>query len=627
MKKRGRKGQITLFIIIGILIVIAAALVLYLKEQDIIFRPAPSVVPDETVPLQDFVEICIGNVGKDAANLVGTTGGYINIPDEIANNPSSYIPISPLERGKIPYWYYQGENRIPPLEFIEDEMELYITENLKECILDLGPFQTQYNINELGDISTEVVSTEEGITIEVDYPIEITDKLGKKIISFDKFSTNVGYRLKRVHELAVKIMEAEEQTQKLEDLTVDLLALDTDIPYSSFELSCQRKTWKLNEIHEKLKLLLRNDLPLIRIAKTDFRPVPADQPYVLNHYVWDVSSKFYPKMSVSVSYDDSWPLYLYARPNKGNILQSNMQQGSDLASWLCMQTWKFTYDVRYPVTITIADEKSDYSFNYAFDVIVDHNNPSRDDFSTSSFEFETNPDEQEYCGRRVNDMTIYSYENVSGEFESYLEIDDVNLTFTCLKFTCPIGETKFKGPVGTLTETFPYCVWGILKGTKEGYKDGRIFIATDSPGDAEIYLTPLKKIKDYTVVKHELTYNGDLFTISAQEEKLSRDEIASISIERNDHKTFGSYPKDELLEMELLAYDDFEYKVEIFLSDGENLIGGYSGNWTIDWNELGNSDEIEFHVVYMPDFDDEAEQFALISGLGTYSLNLEHEIR
>ena len=626
--KLGKRGQITIFIIIGILIVISAALVIYLKEQEIIFRPKPPVIPDEAVPINEFVEICIENIGEDATNMVGTTGGYVNIPFELAGNPMSFIRISPLDRGKMPYWYYQGEKRIPPLEFIELEIADYVTANLKECVLNLEPFQDQYDIKELGEIYTEVVATEEGITIEVSYPIEISDKLGRKITSFDKFNAHVNYRLKKTYEFAVEIMEEENRNAKLEDITIDLLALDPEIPYSNFEFSCEEKRWEIKDIENKLKTLLRSNLPLIRFDKTNYRPIPANQPYVQNHYLWDVSETFYPTMSVSVTYDDSWPLYMYVRPNSGSYISSNMQKGMDMISWLCMQTYKFTYDVVYPVTVTVYDEKSDYTFRFAFDVLIDHNNANRDSFGTSTFEFEQNPREEEYCNRKLNEITVYTYENVSGDFESHLEIDDVNLTFTCLKFTCPVGKTEFSGPVGVSTDTYPYCVWGILRGYKEGYKTGEMFIATDKPGEYELYLTPFTKLDKYSVVKHELTYSGEEYSISSVAEELDDDEVASITLERVDHKTFGSYPKDDLIELELLAYEDFEYELQIYLSDGESMTGGYIANWTADWSELELTDEIVFHTVYMPKFKDDTEQFAFLSGIGSYSINVpEPELR
>jgi hypothetical protein len=615
-----KKGQITLFIIIGIILLLGAALIFYLKEQDIIFRPKPPVLPDDASQIKQFVETCVSSIAKDAANLVGTTGGYIKIPDEIRSNPMASVRISPLENGKIPYWHYQGESRIPPLEFIEEQISGYVTDNIRECILDLEPFRTQYNIKELGNISTTTTITEEAVAIEVDYPIEISDKLGRKITSLDKFSSSVSYRLKQTYDFAVNIMEEENRAAKLEDITVDLLAMDSDIPYAGFEFSCSDKKWEIEDIKDKIKLLLRTDLPLIRIDRTNFRPVPEDQPYVLNHYIWDVSNTYYPSIKASFTYDDSWPLYMYIRPNRGSYVSSNMQKGADLTSWLCMQSWKFTYDILYPVTATVYDKKSDYTFRFAFEVMIDHNMPSRNAYAVSSFEFATNPREEEFCERRVNDITVYTYENVSENgIESYLEIDDVNLTFTCLKYTCNIGATKFKGPVAVLTEKFPYCVWGILRGYKDGYRTGEEFIAADRESEAKIYLTPLKKISNYTVVKHELTYDENEFTVSPEEKPLSSGETATITIENDNQKTFGMYPREDDMPLELLAYADFNYKVQIYISNEDNIIGGYIANWTASWNELENADNIVFHAVYMPQFKDEAEQFAFVSGLGQYS--------
>ena len=115
-------GAFILLIIIGIIILLSVALVLYLRQEQIIFKPKAPVIPTEAAPIQKFIEACVTQIGEEAVDIIGTTGGYIEIPDEIAQDPMSYIKISSLERGKIPFWRYQGNLRIPPEEFIRKFM-------------------------------------------------------------------------------------------------------------------------------------------------------------------------------------------------------------------------------------------------------------------------------------------------------------------------------------------------------------------------------------------------------------------------------------------------------------------------------------------------------------------------
>jgi hypothetical protein len=275
-----------------------------------------------------------------------------------------------------------------------------------------------------------------------------------------------------------------------------------------------------------------------------------------------------------------------------------------------MQTCKFTYDIRFPVTATVKDKKSGYSFNFAFRVLIDHNQGNREALPATVFEFETNPTEDEYCTRRVYDITVFTYDNVSvNGIEDHIEISDVDLEFTCLKYRCPLGKTEWTdgGAVATLTTKFPYCVWGILRGNKEGYKEAHTFMAADRPGAVNLYLTPVKEIKSFTVVRHP-----DISPLL--EQPLAEGERAVINIKRAGHSTFGGYPIETDTPLTFLAEEDFEYQLEIYLTDSEGVKGGYIGNWTPRWSELRDAENIKFHVIYAMDAGEDA-RFAIMANL------------
>ena len=616
--KISKKSQITIFIIIGIVLLLTVALFLYLRQEVTFFRPR-EVVPPEVVPIVDLMDSCLDQLGTEAAQIIGSTGGYIEIPPVIANDPSAYIPLGPREihTAKIPLWYYEGQNRIPTLEFMQDQMQNYIEDNYRECINNLTDFRQRFNITELGPIIARVNLEDKNTPIELNFPLEIADVLGKRIAKLETRTVTLPYRIKTAHTLASAVMEREQIDMKIEDITMDLVALHPGIPYSEIEFSCSKLRWELNDVINKLKLLLRTNLDEIRIGNTDFTEVPDSKPYIFHHYIWFVTDVQYKDMTVSFAYDESWPFYLYARPNKGTYLESSMQKGLEMLSFLCIQTAKFTYDIRYPVMVTVLDKKSDYSFNFAFRVLIDHNQPTRDEFPATAFEFETKPTESEYCGRRVHDITVYTYDNVSvNGVEDYLEIADVDLSFTCLKYRCELGKSEWTdgGAVAELTTKFPYCVLGILRGEKEGYKEGYTFMSSERPTSVELYLTPIKDVEKYSVVKHP-------DTMLLSELPLANDESASITIERQGHSTYGLYPRQTDVPLTFLAEEDFNYTVQIYLTDSQGVKGGYAAEWTPKWSELRDAEEIIFHVAYTTS-GNEAQRLELLTNLANVSAEI-----
>ena len=61
--------------------------------------------------------------------------------------------------------------------------------------------------------------------------------------------------------------------------------------------------------------------------------------------------------------------------------------------------------------------------------------------------------------------------------------------------------------------------------------------------------------------------------------------------------------------------------MSIYLTDEENVIGGYIANWTVSKDSLKDANEIIFHVVGQgPASEDERALF--VSGLNSYSKNI-----
>src|SRR3989344_1500781 len=606
-----KRGQITLFIVLGILLVVAVVLIIIYEENITLSQILPErLFPAKTGAIESYVEGCAENVARDGLALLGAQGGYIYLPSAIENNPLSYVDTGI----KVPYWQYHTESRIPTLEIMEAHLSRYVNEHLRACINDLTVFQEQYDIVEKGDVVTDTSINDQIVLFRVTYPFDVIDKDGKKITEIEKFHVESEIKLKRLYEVAEAIMEKEAADMKFEKITVDLLALDPEIPLTGVDFSCSRQRWAVSEVENKIKTLLRKNLPSVRVDHTSYEPVPEEQPYILNHYVWRATELTYDDVRAGFTFVEQ-PFRMSVRPRNGNMLKSGMIRGDDLASFLCMQRWNFVYDLQYPVVVSVEDIEHNYVLNFGFAVNVKDNMGSREPMLSRATALDVvETSEEAYCTKINNDfvMKIRTHSNVSdpvyGEYTDVLP--QVNISFTCIKYSCEMGRTGY--PAGrvkaeaVLEAPFPYCASGILRARKSGYKTATEFVTTSAGRVVDLYLTPVKAIDKYTVVNHTFA-DGVL----SGGRSLDSDETAFITIRYVDnqtvvHETSGAYPiKSEFVvqPLELLAEVDFTYEVEVYLMDENAIVGGYTGMWTPEWTDVKDASEIEFHVVE-GDFED-----------------------
>ncbi len=148
---KNKRGQITLFIIIGILIVVGG--IVYFVLRDSIGLKNSNLNTDQ---VNTFVINCIKETGEETIFELGKSGGYF-----IAPNPNVYP--------NIPVYYDKTENNFITVKEIEEEISLLMEQKLFFCTKNFVNFPnfeiTQREIN----IDTSIDA--EKIYFDVDYPI------------------------------------------------------------------------------------------------------------------------------------------------------------------------------------------------------------------------------------------------------------------------------------------------------------------------------------------------------------------------------------------------------------------------------------------------------------------------
>lgn len=609
MKKR---GQVALFIVIGMVLLILGSLISYwVYSVNVVDK---RIIPDDIKPVTNYVDLCVELTSKEAIERMGVQGGYIEIPDSIRNNPYSYIEVLPGSPFLLPMWYYKGNSRLPTK--LDEQISDYVEENLKGCLRGFRGLEQEFEITDTDELRAETVIGRDDVLVTLEYPLEITSKAQGTTTKYSKYLAKLDVSLKDVFDLAKAIMKAENEQMFFEDLVINLMVLQPEIPFSDMSFSCGRKTWLEHHVRTTLSELITANMPRVRVAGTDHEPfalplseyseydrfddiagedigetelpnideLPPDM-YEYKQMYWELGGKKYEDLEVNFIFDS--PIKMRVRPSDNGIMRSNMGRAGDFIRFMCINVWHFTYDVEFPITVSVRDPDAfageGYNFNFAFPVYINHNQGDRTNFGIMDYiEKDYEPDFCEDTGDEQ--IKIYVKDPVRED------IRYANITFECGRFSCPLGVTDLEAPGFKLSTYLPRnCVPGNIIAEKEGYLKAEKDIRR---GDDRVIvdMTPMQKL-DVKVLKHR---SDNL----EQGEELLIDEQAMISIINDDidYYEFITYPN--MTKQIELPVDEYTYDLEIYMMDtgDKTIVGGYTANFTTSRQELVGASEITFHV-------------------------------
>ncbi len=641
MKKR---GQVTIFIIIGIILLLSVAVGIYFYGKRVT-EPIKRVVavPEDAQQVYDYVATCVNQIGKDGLILQGTQGGYINIPPIIEKNPNSFVAADPAGIAKTPLWYYEGEERTPSLEFMQRELAVYVKQNLPQCV-NFESFAQHLKITPKSDILPVITYTDEEVIIEIKWQLDIA--VQDRFVQLNEFVVSFPLKFKAMYELAKQTMETENKQGWFENLTIDLMSANSKIPFTGMDISCGTKKWYMQDIKKELKRVLYYDLPLIRVANTNYpaplAPLktytrlksdavdirkdlengkepkwPTDAPadvFEMNRMMFDAGVKK-TDLKAAFTYLPNWQLLVNAQPSSGGVLSTANAKGArKYLRFLCINQWHFTYDVIYPVKMQIKDDTAfngeGFVFQMAFPVIIDDNEEARTFFGIRKFVI---PDAgTDFC-------TNFGTQSVDVRAKGFVEggliaedLEDTNITYTCVSQECLLGKTISDGSgIIRLNTYLPEgCANPLLTAKKEGYLPGKKY----GTGALDIMMTKLKRLP-YTITIHPYDsinkrWLADIYnrlpktmhaTVAISLRNESFDQYKSYPASAVQFQAEGSTELSNISDVERdeveFVYDDAAYDIDIMLFKGDTVVGGYHAeNVTIPYDSIAGASAVNFNV-------------------------------
>ncbi|MBL7101095.1 MAG: hypothetical protein ISS23_04030 [Nanoarchaeota archaeon] len=632
-----KKGQISTFIIVGIIIVFLTLTGVYYRTEIISaiseLQIKPVAVSPEAQKLENFVIQCTKETATTGIELLGLQGGYIELPrDEIpVGNINMFSnKLESIQGLKTAYWYYQKDNKIPvenipSKEEMSQELKEYIDATIGECIDDFSTFEG-YKIQYRTPMS-EVNIKDNEVQVTLIMPME-TEIKGQKF-SFRTFKTEIKTALGDLVNIAQQIVKNEIGSNYLEEKTIDMMVAYEEIPYSGTDLSCGTKTWAVEKVISDFKMILFENIPQIRVAFTDYELPDETHSY----FEWHVTKKKYENINAFLFFSKSWPFYINIAPKEEGMLKAQQvtdkmgEVGFIAKSIFCMNDWNFVYDIKYPLLVTLYDKENDYTFQFAMQVVIDRNQPRK----ATIIPDEAAEADRDYCKfTRATKSTVYTYEERADN--NLMPLEGVDIKYKCINHLCDVGTTSREREDALLSTEFPSCIGGSVTGEKEGYHKVE---EIDVDSNQEFSLSLILEEIITKPIKIQVNREGGASSEPAPDETV----VIELEEPEKGYRTLLIYPDQKTIK---LIPGDYKVK-EYVIKDGSPIkipgreietcvdipkqgflglfgstepkctkakipdteitsltTGGAEFEWTVNKNELYTSDYVKFYINTKP---------------------------
>lgn len=458
---QNRKGQVTIFIIIGIIIVAAVAIYLVVRGNLIGVN-----IPANIQPVYNNFLSCLEDRTNTGISILESQGGYIQLPNFEPGN--SYNPFSSqlmFLGNPIPYWYYVSGNNIPKEQIpsqndMEKSLANFIDDGIRNCNFE-NYYQSGFDINQ--GTPTASVSIKNN---EVDVSLNMNMKIsyGNDSTVIQNHQATVKSNLGELYNSALKVYDKEKTESFLENYSIDIMRLYA--PVDGVELSCSPKIWNANDVFSNLSdaietntLALSSQSPSTQTEKYFYvNTGTTDGVRFINSKNWSSSYEVLPADSPVMIAD---PV--------GN------QQGLGILGF-CYVPYHFVYNIKYPVLVQVYN--GDETFQFPVAVVIQGNKPRAPLNSTASVVT------SDLCPYKNTQTTVNT-------FDSNLNSVNSQISYECFGQSCDIGSTNS----GTLTTEFPQCVNGFVVAKADGYEDSRMQYSTTQEGSVNLILNKLYNLK------------------------------------------------------------------------------------------------------------------------------------
>lgn len=208
-----KRGQITIFIIVGIILVVAITMGIILRKdiaqklQDVKISQS-TALQQEVDKVRPFVEDCLQSAAEDAVLSVVAKGGY--------NAPKSSVQ---YDYYNVPIYFNKGKETVPSMQNIASEIALAIKNNVPSC----ANFKAAgMPVKAVKRPEVTITAGKKLITIDMEWPLTVGTEAESATIS--EFSTEIKADIENPYEYAMALYNQQKAIKVLSLIDLARLA-------------------------------------------------------------------------------------------------------------------------------------------------------------------------------------------------------------------------------------------------------------------------------------------------------------------------------------------------------------------------------------------------------------------
>jgi len=202
-----KRGQVTAFVVLGVIVVALVLLLLYTKTSMFVFTPSTEDLNQVMSEIRKEIISCIGEVGDEPIRRIALQGGYLSTPEETYRL---------YDDTTISYLCYNMENdpkcrnRMLRKPDMESQLDEAIDFGLSTCI-DIQKYKKlgSFEITTPSDWEIETTINPESTIVTITYPLTISSEKSEQKLSAETFSKVFNYPLGELYKVSQDIIEME----------------------------------------------------------------------------------------------------------------------------------------------------------------------------------------------------------------------------------------------------------------------------------------------------------------------------------------------------------------------------------------------------------------------------------
>ena len=224
-----KRGQITVFIILGILLLIGVGFTIYMqgRAEKLPLETAPRFDRMDPNTLQKYVEECLAETTTSGIYIIAAQGGYVAPKSsELHGDAGDGLPVHYYaDDGVVPFVLYENDSTLRLMPEVTQALERYVAAELPNC-LDFSEanewgysvVQPQINWTAINfdfnkavvNYSAEKVNVHADLRPEGDVLIQINWPLlfsGENSFSLSKFQVTLPLRIALLHKITARLID------------------------------------------------------------------------------------------------------------------------------------------------------------------------------------------------------------------------------------------------------------------------------------------------------------------------------------------------------------------------------------------------------------------------------------